>query len=173
MPPGSQWCAACQGTGKCYRCGGKGWHLCEECGGTGFLVHWMYTLAGATIVSSILNILLFLGIFYIAYIVTELRLSFNKWIYKVENMNFWFNPSFWTWLYAKHRKKWIKWGTVINLITSSLTGAFIFCIISINKITQTIFATGTLLGAAILSVFSLLFYKICTLKLESKSSSTS
>lgn len=88
MPPGSQWCAACSGTGKCYTCGGSGSHACTNCGGSGVLVYWMYTIVGSSIVLSILNIFNFLAGFGLSYIGSAIHLSFNEWIYDVDDMGF-------------------------------------------------------------------------------------
>ena len=159
MPPGSQWCAACSGTGKCYTCDGKGWHTCGKCGGTGLLVHWMYTSAGATVVPSIIGIFLFLGFFVLRNFFSDFYLSFNEWIYEVEDMDFWFNPSFMTWLFAKHRKRWAKWQTGLSLILAIYLAILLFWYFSLKEITQGVFVTGTLFSIGIVSLFSVIFYK--------------
>jgi hypothetical protein len=164
--PGDGWCAACQGTGICPTCGGKGWHTCGKCGGTGLLVHWMYTLAGSAVVPSIIGIFLFLGFFVLSGFFSAFYLSFNEWIYEVEDMGFWFNPSFMTWLFAKHRKRWAKWQTGLNLILAIYFGILLFGYFSLSHITQETFVTGTLLSIAVVSLFSLVFYKAYISRLE-------
>lgn len=165
MPPGSQWCAACQGTGKCYTCGGKGWHSCEECGGSGLLVHWMYNLIGATVVPSFISVLLFLGLFIFGGWISAFYLSFNEWIYGIEDMGFWFNPSFMTWLFAKHRKRWAKWTTGTSSILSIYLGALLFGLLSFKQIIPETFLLGTLLSIPVVILFSIFFYKSYTSKL--------
>lgn len=165
MPPGSRWCAACQGTGKCYTCSGKGWHSCEECGGTGLLVHWMYNLIGATVVPSFISVLLFLGLFILSGWISAFYLSFNEWIYGVEDMGFWFNPSFMTWLFAKHRKRWARWTTGTSSILSIYLGALLFALLSFKQIIPETFLLGTLLSILTVLLFSILFYKSYTSKL--------
>lgn len=169
MPPGDQWCAACQGTGRCYVCVGEGWHACKECGGNGLLVHWMYTLTGSAIVLSIVNVLLFMGLFVLAYVGSAFYLSFNEWVYEVEDMGFWFNRSFMTWLFAKHRRRWAKWQIGINSILGIYLGALLFGVVSLKQITGESFAEGTLLSIVFLGLFSLLFYKSYTSRLEASS----
>jgi len=160
----NSWCAACQGTGKCYTCGGKGWHSCEECEGTGLLVHWMYNLTGATLASSFINVLLFLGLFTLCYVAIAFYLSFNEWVYEVEDMGFWFNPSFMTWLFAKHRKRWAKWTTGTSSILSIYLGASFFRLLSFKQITLQTFFVGTLLSIPVVILFSIFFYKSYTSK---------
>lgn len=160
------WCSACQGTGKCYTCGGKGWHTCGKCGGTGLLVHWMYNLIGATVAPSFVSVLLFLGLFILGYVASTFYLSFNEWVYEVEDMGFWFNPSFMTWLFARHRKRWVKWQTVLNLILSIYLGVLLFWLMSLRQITQETLVTGTLLSIPVVILFSILFYKAHISRLE-------
>jgi len=157
--PDDGWCAACNGTGICYTCGGTGWHTCKECFGSGLLVHWMYNLLGSTIVPSIISIFSFLGFFLVGVLGAVFHLSFNQWIYKVENMGFWFNPSFIPWLFAKHRKRWAKWEMGFSLIGAIWLGILLFLSLSMNKITKETFATGALFSIAIVGLFSFIFYK--------------
>jgi hypothetical protein len=153
------WCAACHGTGKCYTCGGKGWHTCGKCGGAGILTYFMYNLTGATVVLSLISVLLFLGLFVLSYAASAFYLSFNEWVYEVEDMGFWFNPSFMKWLFARHRKRWAKYQTVFDLIFSIFWGVLFFGLLSLRQITQETFAIGTLLNIAVVSLFSWCFYK--------------
>ena len=159
-------CMACGGTGKCAKCGGEGWHTCEKCEGTGLLVHWMYNLTGATLASSFINVLLFLGLFTLGYVSAAFYLSFNEWVYEVEDMGFWFNPSFMTWLFARHRKRWVKWTTGISSILSIFLGVLFFGLLSFKQITPETFFVGTLLSIPVVILFSIFFYKSYTSKLR-------
>jgi hypothetical protein len=165
-PPDSQWCAACHGTGICYTCGGSGSHTCTSCGGSGVLVHWMYTFAGSSIVLSILNIFLFLLGFGLSYVVSAIYLSFNEWVYDVDDMGFWFNPSFMTWLFAKHHKRWAKWQTCLNLIFAIYFGVILFGLFSYKSLTLDSLFNGLLISIPITSLFSLIFYKAYTSRFE-------
>jgi uncharacterized membrane protein YgdD (TMEM256/DUF423 family) len=78
----------------------------------------MYNLIGATVVPAFIGVLLFLGVFAFSGWSSALHLSFNEWIYTVDHMKFWYNPSFMTWLFAKHRKRWAKWATATGSIFS-------------------------------------------------------
>jgi len=153
------WCAACQGTGNCYTCEGKGWFTCGECGGTGFIVHWMYNLIGATVVPSFISVLLFLGLFIFNGWISAFYLSFNEWVYEVSYMDFWFNPSFMIWLFAKHRGRWAKWATGISLIFSVYFGALLFVLLSLKQIILETFVIGMLLSIPVAISFSIFFYK--------------
>lgn len=166
MPETDNWCAACRGTGICYACNGLGSYTCKVCGGTGILVHWMFTLTGSAIVLPIVNILLFLGLFVLGYVASAFYLSFNEWVYEVDDMGLWFNPSFMTWLFAKHPRRWAKWQTAINLILSVYFGTVLFWIASLKQITGEAFAGGVVFGIMTVGLFSLLFYKSYTSRLR-------
>ena len=153
------WCADCQGSGKCRTCEGKGLHTCGKCGGTGLLVHWTYNLIGAAVVPSFISVLLFLGLFILSYAFSAFYLSFNEWVYEVKNMDFWFNPSFMTWLFAKHYERWVKWTTGTSLIVSIYLGALLFGLLSLNQIILETFVIGTLLSIPVVISFSIFFYK--------------
>jgi hypothetical protein len=153
------WCAFCQGTGKCSTCEGKGWYSCGRCGGSGLLVHWMYNLIGATVVPSFFSVLLFLGLFVFSGWISAFYLSFNEWVYQVENMRFWYNPSFMIWLFAKDYKRWVKWNTGGGLVMSLYLGALLFWLLSLGKIVVEIFLAGIFLTILVASLFSWFFYK--------------
>lgn len=154
----------------CPLCEGKGKYdqsICKKCGGKGFIVHWMYNITGATILFSLIGILSFLGFFCLYYLATDFYLSFNSWVYDVDDMDARFNPMFTIWLFAKDRKRWAKQSTSVSLLVSLYMGTLIFWIVSLKQITRTTFISGILLGAAIVTLFSLAFYKAYTLKIES------
>jgi len=119
----------------------------------------MYTLTGSTIVLSIVNVLLFLALFVLSYMFSAFHLSFNEWVYEVEDMGFWFNPSFMTWLFARHPKRWVKWQTVLNFILAIYLGVLLFAFASLNKITQESFFTGAIFSIAVVGLFSIVFYR--------------
>ncbi|MGB9671530.1 MAG: hypothetical protein ACPLZY_00105 [Candidatus Norongarragalinales archaeon] len=128
----------------------------------------MYTAAGASIILSIVNIFLFLALFGLSHIASAFYLSFNDWVYDVDDMDFWFNPSFMTWLFAKHRKRWAKWQTCLNLIFGIFYGVTLFGLFSYRNLTSDAFFTGIFITIPITSLFSFIFYKAYTSKLEAK-----
>jgi hypothetical protein len=119
----------------------------------------MYNLIGATVVPSFIGALLFLGLFVFNGWVSAFYLSFNEWIYKVEDMGFWFNPSFMTWLFAKHHKRWAKWTTGISSILSLYLGALLFGLLSFEQIILETFVIGMLLSIPVVISFSIFFYR--------------
>jgi len=126
----------------------------------------MYNLIGATVAPSFISVLLFLGLFIFSGWMSALYLSFNEWIYQVDDMGFWFNPSFMTWLFAKHRKRWAKWTTGTGSILAIYLGALIFWILFLKQIILETFLVGTLLSIPVVILFSIFFYKSYTSKLE-------
>jgi len=160
------WCSACNGGGKCYTCGGLGSYTCTQCWGRGFLTHWMYTALGSTVALSIINVFVFLGLFTLAYIGSSFSLSFNEWVYQVEDMGFWFNRSFMTWLFAKHPERWVKWQTAGNSILAIYLGVILFVMFSLKQVTGDSLVIGTLFGIMIVGLFSSLFYRTYTSRIE-------
>ncbi len=166
MPPESDWCAACSGSGRCHTCGGLGYYACRVCGGSGSLTYWEYTSTGSTIVLSILMAFVFLAGFFLSGISSAFSLSFNEWVYDVEDMDFWFNRSFMTWLFAKDRKRWAKWQTCANLIFAVSFGVLLFWSLFRRNLTGGSFFVGISLAVPVTLLFSFAFYKEYTLRLE-------
>jgi hypothetical protein len=119
----------------------------------------MYNAVGFTAILSIINVFLFLGLFVLSYIVSAFYLSFNQWVYEVEDMGFWFNPSFMTWLFAKYPKRWLKWQSGSGFILAVYFGDLLFGLISLNHVTSESFALGILFGVLATLLFSILFYR--------------
>lgn len=153
------WCAACDGTGICHDCDGDGLSACEECLGSGILAHWMYNSIGFTVIFSVINIFLFLGLLVFSYAISSFYLSFNQWVYDVENMGFWFNPSFMTWLLAKRPIRWLKWQSGFDSALAIYIGTVVFGFISLNHVTFESFALGILFGVLVTLLFAVLFYR--------------
>jgi hypothetical protein len=124
--PGDGWCAACSGTGRCYTCGGTGVQTCETCYGRGSIGYWMFNVFGSSVVLSILDVFIFLGLFVVDFIFNEFYLGFNTWVYEVKDMGFWFNRSFWVWLFATDRKRWVKWVSGFGAFGAVYVGALTF-----------------------------------------------
>lgn len=160
--PEGWWCAACQGTGKCYDCGGTGVQTCEKCYGSGSVWHWVYNLFGSSVVLSVLDVFLFVGVFVLNYIVDEFYLGFNEWVYRVEDMGFWFNRSFLIWLFAKDRKRWVKWSSGVSAFVAVYIGTMLFGLFSVSNITGDVLAGGVLVSVFATGFFAWLFYKYYT-----------
>jgi len=159
MPETDNWCAACKGTGICYDCGGDGLRVCEECLGSGIITFFIHNVLGSTIILSIINISVFVGLLAVSYAVEGFHLGFNEWVYEVEDMGFWFNSSFMMWLLAKHPKRWLKWQSGLNFLPAVFIGAALFGLISMNHVTSESFLLGILFGVLITLLFSILFYR--------------
>lgn len=154
-----EWCYACSGSGKCRSCGGSGVEICGACGGKGVITLRMYTVAGAAIATSLISIVLFLAFFGSSYFFFSLQLSFNEWIYEVENMGFWFNRSFMVWLLAKHPKRWLRWQTAANVVLAAYFGILVFWIFSSELVVFETAVLGAGTSIAITMTFSFSFYK--------------
>jgi hypothetical protein len=59
-------------------------------------------------------VLLFLGTFGFEYFLLQWRLDWNPWVKDVKEMDFLFNPMYWTWLFFHDHKKWARWNTIIS-----------------------------------------------------------
>jgi hypothetical protein len=114
-----------------------------------------------TIALSFINVLIFLLFFGFGYVAAAVHLSFNEWVYDVEDMNFWFNPSFMTWLFAKHRERWAKWETAFSLLCALILGLVPFMVISEGHIAQETFLLTYLPSIVVTGLFAFAFYKVC------------
>jgi hypothetical protein len=122
--------------------------------------HWTFTPAGSAIVLSLIGVFMFLGSFLISGFFSAFYLSYNPWIYDVDDMGFWFNPSFMVWLFAKDRKRWAKWQTGANAFGAVYFGIILFLIFSLQYITPEAFILGAFFCVGIVSLFSFIFYKV-------------
>ena len=111
---------------------------------------------------SIFDVFLFVCLFMLNYAFDEFYLSFNEWVYKVDEMSHWFNHSFSIWLFAKDRKRWAKWSTGFNSFLAIYFGAFVFAVLSIRYVTADVFIEGVLASIFVTGLFAWLFYKYYT-----------
>lgn len=100
----------------------QGYRTCRKCGGTGLFS--MSTVSQSTFLVSFFSILGSLGLFAFEHFRVSLWLDRNPWVRDVEEMKFWFNPMYFTWLFYKDRKKWVKWN-----IAGSLAGAIVLVVV--------------------------------------------
>jgi hypothetical protein len=85
----------------------------------------------------------------------------------VKEMQYWFNPAYFLWLFYTNRKKWFKWTTIIVLIVTIITGVdFAFGLAPTSQtitlwlhITNQDFFIGWLIGAILLIPFSIAWYR--------------
>lgn len=156
------WCAACSGTGNCYRCDGTGVVTCETCYGRGSVGYWRYNLFGSSVLLSVFDAFLFVGLFVLNYIFEEFYLGFNEWVYDVKSMGFWFNRSFSIWLFATDRKRWAKWSSGFCAFGAFYIGALTFWLFSAYNVTVNGLIGGILVSVFATSLFAWLFYKYYT-----------
>lgn len=132
----------------------QGYRTCSKCDGTGLF--WIYTVSHSTFLVSFLSILVFLGLFAFEHFRVSLWLDRNPWVRDVEDMNFWFNPMYFTWLFYKDRRRWVKWN-----IAGSLVGAIVLVVVFgsilfgfssssylITRMTPEVFWKGCIFGSA-------------------------
>ena len=143
-------------------CGGTGIQSCTECGGKGIVVHWKYTIVGSATVISVFSVLVLLGSLGLAYAFSGFRLDFNEWVYDVEDMQPWFNPSFMTWVFAKDRARWFRWEIGIAAPTSLFMVVVLFTTVSLRVATPDTIIWGSGIALIIASTFAFILYKACT-----------
>jgi hypothetical protein len=119
----------------------------------------MFNLFGSAAALSIVDMIVFLISFMLGAFFADFYLSFNRWVYDVDDMGFWFNPSFMVWLFARDRKRWAKWEAGFCLFGAVYFGALLFMVLFLPSVTSEIFAGGLLLSIIATGVFSWLFYK--------------
>lgn len=126
----------------------------------------LFNLLGFALGASVLSVFLFIGIFYFNYVLSGFYLDFNQWVYEVEDMGFWFNRSFWIWLFAKNRKRWIRLNIIIDALFSPFFGVFVLWALYTEYVTISSILLGFAFSLAITCVFAFVFYKAQTTKLS-------
>lgn len=165
-------CPKCEGTGE-----GE-WHMiydfetelwkyvqrsCSACGGSGQI--WMPTSMSFALIFFMGFSLTFLGIFGLDYFIQSWRLEWNPWVKDVEEMGFWFNPMFWTWLFYHDRGKWVKWNTIggsagVIFLVSILAIMLTFAP-SLVPTPPEYFWTGWVVATMLMVFFTITWYLIC------------
>jgi len=104
-------------------------------------------------------------------------LEHNPWVRDVEEMKYWFNPMYFTWLYYKHPKRWIKWTATFSFISAIIIVAIITPVwygtsdysILITRMSQETFFKGFIPGSALAALIILALYPFLRNMLLSKS----
>ena len=92
-----------------------------------FLPVWVFGLcvsAGSRLAMVVVSILSFLGFlisFALGYVIAGFQAGNNDWVQDVKYMDWLFNPMYSAWLFANHRRKFLK-----NCTISSALGGFVF-----------------------------------------------
>lgn len=136
-------------------------------------VAWNFNMLGFTLASAILSIFMFVFIWYGNYAMHVFYVAFNEWVYDVENMSFWFNRSFWVWLFAKNRKRWIKLNIISIIFLGPFMANFLFGAFTWWYVTVSFLAVGYAFSQALTFVFAFIFYKAQLIKLETEDSEVS
>lgn len=105
---------------------------------------------------------MFVGFFVAEGFFTAFYLSYNEWVYEVNNMGFWFNSSFLIWLFAKDRNRWAKWSSGFSGFGAVYFGVLIFWSLSPRNIASDVLAGGFLVSVFVTSLFAWLFYRYYT-----------
>jgi len=113
----------------------------------------------------IFPIMLFLFIF-IEEIIDDWRVYSNPWVEEVEEMDYWFNPMFFAWLYCHDRKRWMKLTMATSLPFIFIYGLIIVWLITLNWATLEVLLTGFLVGAAFTALLAIARYQIYQIKNE-------
>lgn len=110
----------------------------------------------STFLVSFFSILVFFGLFGLEYFRDSVWLDRNPWVRDVEEMNFWFNPMYFTWLFYKDRKRWVKWtvalsfvgAIVLVVVFGSILFGFSGSSYLIMRMTPEVFWKGCIFGSA-------------------------
>jgi len=72
-----------------------------------------YSLQGVVAILSLPCLVCFFGLFLLDYIYCEFYTVMNPYVQEVEEMEWPFNPMYFTWLFNKDRRKWALYSTII------------------------------------------------------------
>lgn len=121
-------CPKCHGTGKIWVSGYPGVFpgynaTCPTCGGTGR--YWICSIPASIAVYSFSFASCFFGFFLLSYVSTSFYASVNPWVSSVEEMEWPFNPMYFTWLFETDRRRWALYTTLLDLLFTILIGTLI------------------------------------------------
>jgi len=131
---------------------------------------FVLTVAGATVIMSLMIAVLFLAFFYLGYLCTEFYLAFNEWVYEVEDMCSLFNRNFMVWLLAKYPRRWAKRAVASSFLLAACFGIWLYLFITKENTTFQVAWQGTLLSTTITVLFSFAFYKNYISKIDASTS---
>lgn len=111
----------------------------------------------------VLATFLFCSLFFIGYVFEyawdNFYASVNTWVETVEDMNFWFNRMFMTWLFVKNRKRWARATTIVCLLMSFWLCPFILFLLFRNHLEASLLASAFLIAAPITTFVALAWYQ--------------
>ena len=154
-------CPKCDGTGQEWTMwfdfdvgrSFEGYDTCRTCDGSGKV--YTFSSVSVAVICFIIFVFGFLAVFALVYFFSAFRLEANPWVKDVEEMQFLFNPMYFSWLFYVDRKTWVKWNTVISLIFTLLLLAVF--VLSLNANQNTL--VGWLIGAALTIPFAVAWYQ--------------
>jgi len=155
-------CPLCDGTGDCKMCNGTSFRDCDACVGSGWFL--MYSAMSSIFMFFTAFLFCFLGLFCLEYLAHSIWLNHNPWVRDVEKMGFWFNPMFFTWVFYRDHKRWVKLITAICLVAAILIVINFAMILmtpfyTMSRMTSEIFLTGTVSAICLMILFSLAWYQ--------------
>lgn len=128
----------------------------------GFVSGGMLSPFGSALVFFFASMLLFLGGFGLEYYVLQWRLEWNTWVVDIKEMDFLFNPMYWTWLFCHDHKKWARWNIIIGtpcaIFIVTIFGAIFTFIPSLPPIAPETFWIGWIIATELMIIFALTWY---------------
>jgi hypothetical protein len=112
---------------------------------------------------SLVSLLCFLGLFFLIYVISAFQAAMNPYVNDVEDMGWLFNPMFLAWLFAKNKRKWCLYNTVIGAPTGFFFGEAVVSEGVLSSTTANELLLGTLVGVGFLAIAAICWYKgFCT-----------
>ena len=108
--------------------------------------------------SIVFPLILFFGL-WLDGMIHEWRISLNPWVENVEEMGFWFNPMFFTWLYFHNKRRYMKWTIGFSLPFVFIFGAVVVGLLTLQTVTLEAFITGFMIGATFTTLLGIAYYQ--------------
>jgi len=155
-------CFVCNGEGalffgRCFYCNGTGYAQCGACRGSGW--YWMYSAPASVTIFSTVFTLCFFGFFFLAYISSAFYSAMNPWVEDVEEMEWPFNPIFFTWLFETDRRRWALWTTIITLLLTVPLGTIFSSILTSPRMVLEASIVGFALGTLFAIFIAVAWYE--------------
>jgi hypothetical protein len=121
----------------------------------------VFSMQYVTAVVSLTSELCFLGLFFADYIFCAFQAGLNPYVNGVKNMewNWIFNPMYFAWLFANHRRRWCLYAAIIMAPFGFIFGEIISFPATQNIAASSDFALGSYAGMGFMAIATLCWYK--------------
>jgi hypothetical protein len=121
----------------------------------------LFSVQYVAAVVSLTSLLCFLGLFFASYVICAFQAGLNPYVNDVKDMewNWIFNPMYFAWLFANHRRRWCLYSIIIMAPLGLIFGWLISFAAAQNNAASSDLASGSFAGMGFMAIATLCWYK--------------